>query len=221
MTRATAGKTTGRTTGKTAGPLIACGIAAGPLFLAVVLLQAATRAGYDLGYHPISLLSLGDGGWVQIAAFVVAGGLAVACAIGLRHVLGRWGPLLVGLFGVGLVVSGVFVTDAGAGFPPGAPAGAPEVSWHGILHNLGFVLAVGGMTAGSVVLARRFAVHGERGWAAVCVAAVVVPIVLGAWPDPDGLSVRLLLATAAQFGLLAALAVRGLRELSREAALAS
>ena len=68
----------------------------------------------------------------------------VACAVGMRRVLhpgpgGAWGPLLVGAFGVGLVIAGVFVVDPGAGFPPGAPAGAPErLSWHGILHEVGF-----------------------------------------------------------------------------------
>jgi hypothetical protein len=197
--------------------LLMCGIVAGPLFLVAVLVQAATRPGFDLGYHPISLLALGDGGWVQIGAFVLAGSLTVACAAGLRREQGGWGPLLLGVFGAGLVVAGAFVTDAGAGFPPGAPAGAPETSWHGALHNVGFALAVGGMTVGALVLARRFGKAGERGWAAVCVAAAVVPVALGAWPDPDGLSVRLLLATCVQFAFLAALAGRELHVRERAA----
>jgi hypothetical protein len=88
------------------GDLLACGIAAAPLFLAVVLVQAATREGFDLTRHPISLLSLGDRGWIQIANFVVTGGLYLACAIGMRRVLhpgpgGRWGPWLVGVHGLG------------------------------------------------------------------------------------------------------------------------
>ncbi len=45
--------------------LLACGIVAGPLFLAVILVQAFTREGFDLGRHPISLLSLGDLGWCR------------------------------------------------------------------------------------------------------------------------------------------------------------
>jgi hypothetical protein len=65
--------------------LLACGIVAGPLFLAVVLVQAVTRQGFDLGRHPISLLSLGELGWIQIANFVVAGSLMVACAVGMRR----------------------------------------------------------------------------------------------------------------------------------------
>ena len=193
---------------------MACGIVAGPLFVAVGLIQAFTREGFDLSRHPLSLLSLGNLGWVQIANFVVTGVLFVACAVGMARVLrpgrgGTWGPLLVGVLGVGLIVAGVFVTDAGAGFPPGAPAGAPEqISWHGILHSVGFVLAVNGMMAGCLVFARRFVALKQWGWVAACVAAVVAVLVLVMWPDMDGLSVRLVLASAILFGFVAALALR-------------
>ncbi|MGS2646857.1 DUF998 domain-containing protein [Streptosporangium sp. LJ11] len=198
--------------------LLACGVVAGPLFVAVVLIQAFTREGYDLSRHPISLLSLGDLGWIQIANFTVTGVLYVACAVGMWRALrpgrsGTWGPLLVGLLGAGLIVGGVFVTDAGAGYPPGAPAGAPEISWHGALHGLGPMLAVGGMTVGCLVFARRFAALGRWGWVATCVATAVAALVLTAWPDPEGLSVRLLLASAVLFAFVAALAVRVMRGL--------
>ena len=61
--------------------LLACGIVAGPLFLAVWLVQALTRDGFDPGRHPISLLSLGGAGWIQILNFVTAGVLYVATAV--------------------------------------------------------------------------------------------------------------------------------------------
>ena len=67
--------------------LLTAGIVAGPLFLVLWALQAFTRDGFDPGRHPISLLSLGDLGWIQIANFVVTGALFVACAVGLRRVL--------------------------------------------------------------------------------------------------------------------------------------
>jgi hypothetical protein len=71
--------------------LLACGTVAGPLFLTVGLIQALTRDGFDLSRHPLSLLSLGDLGWIQIANFIVTGALYVACALGARFVarLGR------------------------------------------------------------------------------------------------------------------------------------
>jgi Protein of unknown function (DUF998) len=191
--------------------LLACGILAGPLFLTVGLAQAFTRDGYDLGRHPLSLLSLGDLGWVQIANFVVTGGLFLACAVGMRRVLhpgraGTWGPLLVAGLGAGLIMAGVFVADAGAGFPPGAPAGAPEISWHGLLHEAGFALASLGTVVGCLVFARRFAALGQWGWVGACVASAVSVVVLVAWPDLDGVSVRLVAASAILYGFVGALA---------------
>jgi hypothetical protein len=190
--------------------LLAAGIVAGPLFVAVSLIQAFTRDGYDLR-HPLSLLSLGEWGWIQVANFVVTGGLYVACAVGMRRVLrpgrgGTWGPRLVGVHGIGLVVAGVFVTDAGAGFPPGAPAGAPEMSWHGILHEVGFVVAALSWTAACFVFARRFAALRRWGWVAACVGAPVAVLVVDAWPDLDSLSVRLVIGSAISGGFVAALA---------------
>jgi hypothetical protein len=57
LTRAATPTTSTRT-------LLACGVAAGPLFTGVSLLQVLARDGFDLGRHPLSLLSLGDAGWV-------------------------------------------------------------------------------------------------------------------------------------------------------------
>jgi hypothetical protein len=199
--------------------LLACGVVAGPLFLAVLMIQAFTRDGFDLSRHPISLLSLGDLGWIQIANFVVTGALFVACATGMRRSLraGRsatWAPRLVGAFGVGLIVAGVFTTDAGAGFPPGAPAGAPEqISWHGIVHEVGFGLAFFGMIVGCLVFARRFAALKRRGWVGTCVATAVAVLVLASWPDADGVSVRLVIASALLFCFVAATAARLMRGL--------
>jgi hypothetical protein len=194
--------------------LLTAGIVAGPLFLAVWALQAFTRDGFDPGRHPISLLSLGQLGWIQIANFVVTGALLVGCAVGLRHVLhrgrgGTWGPWLVGAFGAGLILAGVLVTDAGAGFPSGAPAGAPKLSWHGALHEVGYLVALVSWTAACFVFRGRFATLGRRrGWARACVATVAAFLVLSGWPDWNSLSIRIVIATAVQFGLVAAVAAR-------------
>ena len=193
--------------------LLGCCIIAGPLFVVASLAQAFTRTGFDLGRHPISLLSLGSLGWLQIANFVVSGVLYVAGAVGLREALrpGRgstWAPRLVAITGAGLIVAGVFTTDAGAGFPPGAPAGAPTMSWHGLLHEVGFGLSFVGAIAACGVFARRYAALGRRGWAVAAVATVGAVLVSAGWPDLNTLSVRLVIATAALFGFLSAVAAQ-------------
>ena len=198
-------------------PLVG-GVVAGPLFLGTWLVQALTRPGYDPTYHPLSLLSLGALGWIQIANFVVTGALYVAGAVGMRRSLpagtgATWGPLLIGGMGVGLICSGVFVTDAGAGFPPGAPAGPPaHITWHGILHEIGFLVATLAWIAACVVFARRFARGGRRGWLVACVAAPVTVFVLDGWPDLHSLSLRLVAGQAVASGLVASLAVHLIRE---------
>ena len=61
-----------------------------------------------------------------------------------------------------MILAGVFVTDAGAGFPPGAPAGAPKLSWHGALHEVGYLVALVSWTAACFVFRGRFATLGQR-----------------------------------------------------------
>ncbi|TCM44324.1 DUF998 domain-containing protein [Kribbella sp. VKM Ac-2568] len=182
--------------------LVAGGVVAGPLFLAVWAVQAFTREGFDPGRHPISLLALGGAGWVQIANFVLTGSLYVAAAVGLKRAgQGTWGPRLIGAFGVGLIVAGVFVTDPGAGFPEGAPEGAGELSWHGVLHEVGFGIAQLAWTAAAIVFARRF--KGRARWATV--GTIAAALAVAAWPDLDSLSIRLVIASAIQFAFVAVL----------------
>ena len=195
--------------------LLLCGIVAGPLFIAISLIQAFTRTGFDLARHPISLLGLGSLGWVQIANFVVSGVLYVLGAVGLRLALqpsrGKaWSPLFIGITGVGLIIAGLFTTDPGAGFPPGAPVGAPSMSWHGALHEIGFLLSFAGAIGACLVFARRYAALGRRGWAVAAVATVVAALVIAGWPDLNTLSVRLVIATAVLFTFPTAVAAQHL-----------
>ena len=122
------------------------------------------------------------------ANFVVSGVLVVACAVGLRRALhpgrgGTWGPWLVGVYGVGLIVAGVFSADPGMGFPAGAPEGAPpDLSVHAILHGVGAALAFNGMAIACLVFARRFAAVRRWGWVAASVATAVSAVAIASWP---------------------------------------
>ncbi len=161
--------------GRAMRALVSCGVVAGPLWVGTVLLQMLLRPGFDIRRHAVSQLTLGDLGWIQVADFIVAGLLVVACAVGMRRALraGRartWGPLLVGVYGLGLIGAGLFVADPGNGFPPGTPDVPGNLSGHGTLHLLfSSVAFVSLIVASSVVFARRFVVLGQRAWTAFSV----------------------------------------------------
>ncbi|MEU7524914.1 DUF998 domain-containing protein [Saccharothrix sp. NPDC042600] len=158
--------------------LLGCGAIAGPLYLVTGFAQAFTREGFDLTRHPMSFLSLGEGGWVQIANFVLSGLLFLAFAFGVGRALkgqraGTWGPILFGIFAVGMIGGGVFVADPAFGYPAGAPAGQPEtLSWHGVLHGVAFFAAFPALIASCFVFARSF----TGSWSWLCIAAGVVSI---------------------------------------------
>jgi hypothetical membrane protein len=151
--------------------LLACGIAAGPFYLAVVAVQAVTRDGFDVRKHAASLLSVGEHGWIQSANFLITAVLVLAAAAGLRRVLTdgpghRWAPRLLALYGVGLIGGGIFVPDPALGFPAGTPVDQPvTMSWHGILHFVSGGIGFIGLIACCLVFARRFRTEGQRGWA--------------------------------------------------------
>jgi hypothetical protein len=156
--------------------LLAAGAVGGPLFVLGVLAQAYTRDGFDPGRHPLSSLALGDLGWLQITNFIVCGVLTLAGAAGLRRALtpGRastWGPRLIGVGGVALILAGIFPADPINGYPAGTP---DAVTWHGTVHSLAPAAAgIAGLIA-YVAFARRFAADHEPVWLVWTVATPVV-----------------------------------------------
>jgi hypothetical protein len=160
--------------------LLACGAIAGPLFTLAWAVEGATRAHYHLLRHPVSSLELGEFGWTQRANFIVAGLLTLAGASGLRRGLrplggSTWGPLLVGAHAIGLLGAGVFVTDPVSGYPPGTPDHLQTYgSVHAALHDLFSVGTFVGLPIACLVLARRFAGWGQRGWAIYSAATGLV-----------------------------------------------
>ena len=63
--------------------LLLCGAIAGPFFIVVLLIQDYTRPGFDPRRDILSLLSLGDWGWVQMTNFILVGVLNLLYAVGL------------------------------------------------------------------------------------------------------------------------------------------
>lgn len=206
--------------------LLITGGAIGPLlFILVFLIEGATRPDYSAWHQVVSDLSLGPDGWMQIANFLQCGLLLLGFALGLRQVLrsgkgALWGPLLLSIGGVALILSGLFVTDPSLGYPPGTTtSGLPTL--HGAIHSVAGVILFGSVAAASVILARRFAGDPAwRGWAGyslttgIIVAGVfiVMDVVLSLdqqhiFPaSPTGLLQRI--AIIAGWGWIALLAFR-------------
>jgi hypothetical protein len=148
-----------------------------PLFGGLVLAQMMLREGYSLPRHPLSLLALGPGGWVQVANFLLSGALAVLFAVGLWQALAgapRWIAVLVALHGAGLIVAGVFPADPAMGFPPGTPDGFQPASRTAALHGLGFAIAFSALTLACLGLAAAGVLRGPG-----IVVGLVMPLLIG------------------------------------------
>ncbi|WP_218839237.1 DUF998 domain-containing protein [Evansella halocellulosilytica] len=165
--------------------LLRCGMVGSIMFVIVFLVDGATRIGYDPIYHPVSALSLGDRGWIQVVNFIIAGLLMIAFAVGLRRALfpghgAKWGPLLFGLFGLSLLFSGVFVMDPMKGYPPGAPSGvySDGTSWHHTVHDAFGIVVFTSLPIACFVIARRFTKSARRSWSIYSTLTGFVMIVL-------------------------------------------
>ena len=158
--------------------LLTCGGIAALVFCGVSTYEMLTRPGFDIRRHAISMLSLGDRGWVMAATFVVSGLLTLLCAAGLRRVLpgGRWLPILIAAYGLGLILAGIFPAPASFGFPPGTPDDQqPVMTFSAIIHSIAFMLAFTSLTIACFVAARRL----SGGWAAVSLlAGIVMPLLV-------------------------------------------
>ncbi|WP_030911694.1 DUF998 domain-containing protein [Streptosporangium amethystogenes] len=188
--------------------LLTCSVAAAALFTVVSLAQAFTREGFDLTRHPLSMLSTGDLGWLQIANFLVSGALTVAGAIGLRRVLrgtpgGTWAPRLILVNGVATAAAGVFVMDPGDGFPAGTPLGQPTtMSGSALLHMVVGSIAFTALIAACFVLGRHFSRAGRPGFAAASRLSGLALALGDVWAMSGGQAGSLTLAIGAITAML-------------------
>ena len=184
--------------------LLWCGLVGGPLFLAVFLLNDRFKADYDPVRDYVSEASIGPGGWVQIANFLVTGALVVAFSLAARRVVSRWTGILLTLFGAGLMLAGVFVTD---------PAPYGHRTPHGIAHDLISLVVFTSLPAAAFTAARW---RPTRLWRAYCYAVgISIPILLAiftASSTAGGVFQRLTITVAMTW--CAALALRALKTLS-------
>lgn len=191
--------------------LLGWGVVAGVFYLAVGTGLALTREGFDLTRHPLSLLMLGEFGWMQTLNLILSGIMTIAAGAGFGRAMGWPGlaGVLVGGYGACLIGSGVFPPDAMQGFPAGDAPDAPSTD--GILHlvcgGTGFLL----LAAAALVVSTWSRRRSQRGWATysgisggIVLAAFVSGAALSAQPIGIGL---LWIAVVAGWGWLAAASV--------------
>ncbi len=165
------------------------GLVGPTLFVAVFTVEGWLRPGYAPTRMFVSALSLGPRGWIQIANFAVVGACFLLFARGLASQFpdgkaSRFGPLLLGIVGVGLLGSGPFVMDA-VNLP------FPQMSWHGRVHSLLGALVFSLGPASAFVFFRRF--RADASWrplaawtlaAGLVMTAAVVLLKIAMLPPP-------------------------------------
>jgi hypothetical protein len=139
--------------------LLKCGVVAGPLYIFVGIVEMFLNPGFSITKHSLSLLSAGSLGWIHITLFIVVGLLVILGAVGIRKAIkgekaGTWAPILLGLYGIGLILAGIFVPDPMKGFPPGETYGT--ISTSGIMHLVAGMVGFIGLIVSCFVFARRF-----------------------------------------------------------------
>jgi hypothetical protein len=156
--------------------LFLIGMATSIVFIVVLLIEGAIRPGYQPAYHTGSALSLGDRGWIQIANFLQWGVGMFAYAAGVNRTLNTsLGAVLLAVFALGLIISGVFRMDPMRGYPPGTPAGTPErLSWHQQIHNLAGPVTFFAVFGACLVLAGQL----EGSWRAFTVVTAIAGLAL-------------------------------------------
>lgn len=143
--------------------LLGWGVVAGPFYVVVGLVLGLTRPGFDFTRHALSLLALGEHGWMQRVNLVLTGLMVLAAAYGILRALrsgrGLAIGVLTGAYGLCLVLSAVFLPDPSAGFPPGQTGDQGTTA--GILHllfgGIGFVC----LAAAAFAYARWASARGE------------------------------------------------------------
>ncbi|WP_328392258.1 DUF998 domain-containing protein [Nocardia sp. NBC_00416] len=174
--------------------LLFAGAVAGPVFFASAITQMLTREGFDITRHPISQLATGGLGWIQIITFVLAGLGGLALAAGIRRTItdgvGRRAlPILVAIFGAGLVAAGAFTMDPEKGFPAGTPDGpVAEMSWHSIAHSAAAAAAFTALAVAALVMSVRCA---RRRAVPAAVAHAAAGLVLLIPISPDHMSIQI------------------------------
>ena len=140
------------------------------LFIGLFLMQGAFREAYSALRFPISSLSIGNQGWIQIANFIISGSFIFLFAVGLRQATKSlkgsiWISRLIGAVGLGLVGAGVFSSDPVFGYPMTVPLAIAQFTVHGHLHDFFSIFVFVCLPIACFKFRNRFKESGDKRWA--------------------------------------------------------
>jgi hypothetical protein len=110
--------------------LLGWGVVAGVFYLVTGVGQGLIREGFSFTDHALSMLMLGDFGWIQTANLGLTGLMVTAAAVGFTRAMKQArgataAGVLLAIFGLALIGSAIFPPDPVDGFPdPGSTAAA-------------------------------------------------------------------------------------------------
>jgi hypothetical protein len=150
--------------------LLICGPAGSILFTVMFLIQGAIREDYTALRFPISSLSIGNAGWIQISNFIISGTLIFLFAFGLRQSTlllkgSLWTSRLIGAVGLGLIGAGIFSSDPVFGYPITSPLAIAQFTVHGHLHDFFSIFVFICLPIACFKFHNRFKESNEKGWA--------------------------------------------------------
>jgi hypothetical protein len=214
---------------------ILCGALAGPLFVTAFTAIGAARRGYDWRRYPVSSLAIGRQGWRQRTNFILAGVLYSCAAAGLgrsdrRRIGPRAVPALIAGVGIGLIGSGLFVTDYVGDLPSEGPdeknrgpadAAPARPTRAGQMHNLFGIPVFAGIPIAGLASAATAVRSRDYRWACYSAGSSTVMagsiLLFGAairgqsrLRGKSGIFQRISIATG--FGWLSSLSLRGLSQ---------
>jgi len=154
--------------------LLALAAVVGQVVLMASALLLPLVSEFDLIGDTMSELVLGRFGWVQTIAFVVAGIGTLALAYALRQLTtGTWGSrlgsLLVGVYGVGAVLTAIFPTDR-----VDSPADLAALTTTGLIHVAISLVSFVSMIVAMFIFVRTFAL--EPRWRSLTPWVVLLPV---------------------------------------------
>ncbi len=160
--------------------MLGWGVVAGPSYLVLGVVLALTRSGFDLTRDALSLLLLGDLGWLHALNLVLSGLMSVVAGMGLARTprTPRAVAVLVGIFGACLVLSAVLPPDPSAHYPPGEGTG--EATAAGLAHLALGAVGFLSMATAAVLAGGRLARRGSPAATWSRVAGVVIALAFAA-----------------------------------------